>query len=68
MKVGILTGLQAVANLKKWTRATNEHGDACRFGFAEYEDPESLGCAIEVLQDLEIPAVDERAESSKLMV
>lgn len=59
---------QSAASLKKWTRATDENGDPCRFGFAEYEDPESLGCAIEVLKDLEIPAVDERAEGSTLMV
>ena len=26
-----------------------------RFGFAEYEDPESLATAIEVLKDVEVP-------------
>ena len=60
--------MQAAANLKKWTRATDEDGKPCKFGFAEYEDPESLGCAYEVLQDLEIPPVDDRTEGSKLLV
>ncbi|RPB09068.1 hypothetical protein P167DRAFT_527876 [Morchella conica CCBAS932] len=60
--------LRSAANLKKWARATNENGDPCKFGFAEYEDPESLGCAIEVLKDLEIPAVDDKGEAAKLMV
>ncbi|KAI5812046.1 hypothetical protein BZA77DRAFT_347300 [Pyronema omphalodes] len=60
--------LRAAATLKRWTRATDEDGKPCKFGFAEYEDSESLGCAYEVLQDLEIPAVDDRTEGSKLLV
>ncbi|KAL7268134.1 hypothetical protein RUND412_009254 [Rhizina undulata] len=60
--------LRTAATLKKWTRATDEDGRACKFGFAEYEDPESLGCAVELLRELEIPAVDEREEGTKLMV
>ncbi|KAG0130141.1 hypothetical protein HOY82DRAFT_504948 [Tuber indicum] len=60
--------LKSVAPLKKWTRATNENGELCKFGFAEYEDPEGLGCAIEALKDLEVPAIDEHLEPKKLTV
>lgn len=60
--------LRATGQLKKWIRATNEEGKPCKFGFAEYEDPDSLGCAYEVLQDLEIPAVDNLTEGSKLII
>lgn len=28
---------------------------ACRFGFAEYEDPDSLSTAVDVLKDVEVP-------------
>jgi hypothetical protein len=49
-------------------RATDEDGKPCKFGFAEYEDPGSLGCAFKVLKDLEIPAVDNLTEGSKLIV
>ena len=47
--------LQSAGNLKKWTRAMDADNKACRFGFAEYEDPESLATAIEVLKDVEVP-------------
>jgi hypothetical protein len=57
-----------VAPIKKWAQATNERGEQCRFGFAEYEDPEGLGCAVEVLKDLKIPAIDGNTEDAKLMV
>ena len=55
---------------------------ACRFGFAEYEDPESLATAVDVLKDVEVPvkpqsangvkkeenAEDAKVEKSKLLV
>jgi hypothetical protein len=28
---------------------------ACRFGFAEYEDPDSIATAIDVLKNVEVP-------------
>lgn len=49
-------------------RALDENGKACKFGFAEYEDPESLACAIQVLKDLEIPSTDPEKESTVLTV
>ena len=54
---------------------------ACRFGFAEYEDPESLATAVDVLRDVEVPikqqaingvkeedAEDSKVEKGKLLV
>ncbi len=52
---GIERILRAAGNLRRWTRATDADNKACKFGFAEYEDPESLSTAVEVLRDVEIP-------------
>jgi hypothetical protein len=52
---GIERILRAVGNLRRWTRATDADNKACKFGFAEYEDPESLSTAVEVLRDVEVP-------------
>lgn len=57
-----------MGRLKKWVRAYDENGKACKFGFAEYEDPESLSCAIQVLKELEIPSIVEDKDGSKLIV
>jgi hypothetical protein len=42
--------------LRKWTRAYDGDSKPCTFGFAEYEDAESLETATEVLQGIEVPA------------
>ena len=52
---GIERILRAAGNLRRWFRATDADDKPCKFGFAEYEDPESLATAIEVLKDVEIP-------------
>lgn len=52
---GIERILQCAGNLRRWTRAMDADNKACRFGFAEYEDPESLATAIDVLRDVEVP-------------
>jgi hypothetical protein len=52
---GIERILRAAGNLRRWTRATDADEKACKFGFAEYEDPESLSTAVEVLRDVEVP-------------
>ncbi len=52
---GIERILNAAGSLRRWVRATDADGKACKFGFAEYEDPESLSTAIEVLKDVEVP-------------
>lgn len=53
--VGIERILRAAGNLRKWTRATDADEKPCKFGFAEFEDPESLHTAVEILQDVEVP-------------
>lgn len=47
--------LQCAGNLRRWTRAMDADNKPCRFGFAEYEDPDSLTTAIDVLKDIEVP-------------
>lgn len=77
---GVERILRTAGNLRRWIRATDADNKACRFGFAEYDDPESLGTAVEVLRDVEVPikrqapvdGVDKEApaevETSKLLV
>src|SRR5271163_281314 len=76
---GIERILRVAGNLRRWTRATDADDKACKFGFAEYEDPESLSTAIEVLRDVEVPVKrqmpsdlkaeeDGELEKSKLLV
>lgn len=76
---GIERILRAAGNLRRWVRATDADEKPCKFGFAEYEDPESLSTAVEVLRDVEVPVkrqtptdvnADEEAtvEMSKLVV
>ncbi|KAI4213610.1 MAG: hypothetical protein LQ351_003834 [Letrouitia transgressa] len=79
---GIERILQSAGRLRRWTRAMDADNKPCRFGFAEYEDPDSLSTAIDVLKDLEVPvkqqpangvsdgenAEDVRLEKSKLIV
>ena len=47
--------LRSAGNLRRWIRAIDSDNKACRFGFAEYEDPESLATAVEVLKNVEVP-------------
>lgn len=54
---GIERILRAAGNLRRWIRATDSDDKPCKFGFAEYEDPESLSTAIEVLRDVEVPVM-----------
>ena len=79
---GIERILQCAGNLRRWIRAMDSDNKACRFGFAEYEDPESLATAVEVLKDVEVPvkaqavngvkkeedAEDVKVDKSKLLV
>lgn len=52
---GIERILQSAGRLRRWIRATDADEKPCRFGFAEFDDPESLETAVEILQDIEIP-------------
>lgn len=71
--------LRTAGSLKRWIRATDADEKPCKFGFAEYEDPDSLSTAIEVLRDVEVPVKKqqpsteegketEEVEKSKLLV
>lgn len=52
---GIERILQSAGNLRRWIRATDADEKPCRFGFAEFEDPESLETAVEILKEVEVP-------------
>ncbi|OJJ46610.1 hypothetical protein ASPZODRAFT_132693 [Penicilliopsis zonata CBS 506.65] len=52
---GVERILRCAGKLRRWIRATDADEKPCKFGFAEYEDPESLGTAVEVLKDVEVP-------------
>ena len=62
---GIERILQCAGNLRRWIRATDADNKACRFGFAEYEDPESLVTAVEVLKDVEVPVKSHAVNGTK---
>lgn len=53
---GLERMLRAVGSLRRWTRAYDADNKPCTFGFAEFEDAESLETAAEVLQDVQVPA------------
>ena len=62
---GIERILRCAGNLRRWTRAIDADNKACKFGFAEYEDPESLATAIDVLKDVEVPIKPQHAVGEK---
>ena len=62
---GIERILQSAGNLRRWIRAMDAENKACRFGFAEYEDPESLATAVEVLKDVEVPVKPQSVSSTR---
>lgn len=62
---GIERILRSAGNLRRWTRAMDADNKACRFGFAEYEDPESLATAVEVLKNVEVPVKPQAVNSTK---
>ena len=52
---GIERLLSTAGRLRRWDRAVDADGKQCSFGFAQYDDAESLSTAVEVLKDIEIP-------------
>lgn len=52
---GIERLLSVAGRLRRWDRAVDASGKQCTFGFAQYDDAESLATAVEVLKDIEIP-------------
>ncbi|CAK4031319.1 RNA-binding 25 [Lecanosticta acicola] len=47
--------LRCAGKLRRWTRARDANDRKCKFGFAEYEDVESLEAAAEIFQDVQVP-------------
>ena len=47
--------LRCAGKLRRWTRAKDADDKRCKFGFAEYEDVESLEAANEILVDISVP-------------
>ncbi|KXT07552.1 hypothetical protein AC578_10251 [Pseudocercospora eumusae] len=47
--------LRCPGKLRRWVRARDADDKNCKFGFAEYEDVESLEAAAESLPNLELP-------------
>lgn len=62
---GIERILRTAGNLKRWSRATDADGKQCTFGFAEYDDVDSLETAIEVLRDIKVPIKRQAAKDMK---
>lgn len=76
---GVERILRCAGNLRRWIRATDADDKPCKFGFAEYEDPESLNVAFQILRDIEVPVKrqmpkqegtmeDAEVEKAKLLV
>lgn len=57
--------LRAVGSLRRWTRAYDPDNKPCTFGFAEFEDAESLETAAEVLQDVQVPSKEVLPKSNE---
>ena len=52
---GIKKILDCAGTLRNWLRATDADDKPCKFGFAMYDDAQSLHTAIEILKDVEVP-------------
>jgi hypothetical protein len=49
------TVLRCAGKLRRWTRGYDAEDKKCKFGFAEYEDVESLEAASEILPGVKVP-------------
>jgi len=47
--------LSCAGGFRKWTRAIDAENKPCRFGFAEFEDADSLAVAAEIYQEVVVP-------------
>ncbi|KAI9726563.1 MAG: hypothetical protein M1828_000930 [Chrysothrix sp. TS-e1954] len=52
---GIQRILGCAGGLRRWTRVMDADNKPCTFGFAEYEDADSLATASTVLEDVDVP-------------
>ncbi|KAL4784366.1 hypothetical protein BJX76DRAFT_220980 [Aspergillus varians] len=62
---GVERILRSAGRLRRWIRATDADEKPCKFGFAEYEDPESLGTAVEILKDVQVPVKRQTASDTE---
>jgi len=53
---GVERILRSAGGLRRWTRAADADNKPCKFGFAEFEDAQSLETAAEVLKNIEVPS------------
>ncbi|KAF2796650.1 hypothetical protein K505DRAFT_299736 [Melanomma pulvis-pyrius CBS 109.77] len=72
--------LRAAGSLRRWTRATDANDKTQTFGFAEYDDAQSLETAAEIFKDVHVPTMrqnpgdvhmengDEEVEKTKLQI
>jgi hypothetical protein len=63
---GIEKILNAAGRLKKWQRAMDADNKPCRFGFAEYEDSDSLSTAVDLLKGVEVPINKPRQKEDEI--
>ncbi|KAK4130700.1 hypothetical protein BT67DRAFT_452173 [Trichocladium antarcticum] len=63
---GIQKLLNTVGKLRRWDSGQSHLSDhkGALFGFAQYEDPESLASAVELLKDIEVPVKKQSATES----
>ncbi len=57
--------LATAGGLRRWTRVMDADNKPCTFGFAEYEDADSLGTAAEIFKDVEVPTKKPTANGMK---
>lgn len=62
---GIQRILATAGGLRRWTRASDQDSKPCTFGFAEYEDADSLATACEIFQEIEVPIKKPTADDVK---
>jgi hypothetical protein len=62
---GIEDILRCAGNLRKWIRAIDADNKPCTFGFAEYEDSESLETAAEILKEVYVPLRKQHPRTTK---
>lgn len=57
--------LATAGGLRRWIRAIDADGKPCSFGFAEFEDADSLATAAEIFVDVEVPSKTPTAKKAE---
>jgi hypothetical protein len=65
---GVERLLGSAGRLRRWDRAIDADGKPCSFGFAQFEDAESLWTAVEVLKDIEVPVKKQSPKTEEAKV